>query len=140
MKGSYRKQFWRMLVIVLCGLLVLGVRATVGFAEQMGLAPEGAATNDAPVLGTQDATHTIEGINNTPDHGTVATRVNDESVSQAAAGATVTVVATPANSEHYTLDTLTVTKAGDSNITVYVNHDNTFAMPDYGVTVTASFR
>ena len=140
MKGSYRKQFWGMFSVVLCGLLVLGVCATVGFAEQMGLAPEGAATNDAPVLGTQDATHTIEVINNTPGHGTVATSVNGASANQAAADETVTVVATPTDSEHYTLDTLTVTKAGEPSTTVDVNYNNTFTMPDYGVTVTASFR
>ena len=140
MEGRYKGQFWRTLVVVLSSLLVLSVCATLGFADQMEpLSAEG-TKNEKPVLGTQNAVYTITVNNKTADHGTVTTSVNDESVSQAAEGVTVTVVATPADPEQYTLDELTVTKNGDPSTTVNVNYNNTFTMPAYGVTVTASFR
>lgn len=83
--------------------------------------------------------HAITVDNKTSDLGTVTATLGGASTSQAVAGDTVTVDATPTDSEHYTLDELTVTKTGDLNTTVVVN-DNTFTMPDYDATITASFR
>ncbi len=54
----------------------------------------------------------------------------------AEAGETVTITATPDSG--YNLSSITVTKTGDSNTNVTVT-DNTFVMPEYDVTVTASF-
>lgn len=74
------------------------------------------------------------------DLGAVTTTLDGASTSQAVAGDTVTVAATPTDKERHTLDELTVTRTGDPNTTVKINSDNTFTMPDHDVTVTASFR
>ncbi len=83
---------------------------------------------------------TITITNTTPDLGTVTASVNDTTVTQAIAGDTVTLTATPNDSEHYTLDEYSVTSTNDSTQVVNVKWDNTFQMPDHDVTVTASFR
>jgi len=55
----------------------------------------------------------------------------------AAAGTTVAITVIP--DEGYDLETLIVYKTGDPSITVPVNSDATFVMPEYDVTVSATF-
>ena len=71
------------------------------------------------------------------ENGTIAAKVGDEEVTQAADGTTVTLVATPA--EHYTLQAWDVYKSDDSETKVTVT-DGAFVMPDYAVTVSATFQ
>ena len=68
----------------------------------------------------------------TSSHGSVT------APAQAAAGMTVTVSVIP--NEGYDLETLTVCKTGDASTTVPVNSDATFIMPEYDVTVSATFH
>lgn len=68
----------------------------------------------------------------TSSHGTVTTPAT------AAAGTTVALSVIP--DEGYELETLTVYKTGDASTTVPVNSDATFVMPEYDVTVSATFR
>ena len=67
----------------------------------------------------------------TVQHGTVSAS------DKAAAGTTVTVSVVP--SMGYDLETLTVYKTGEPSTTVAVNSDATFVMPEYDVTVSATF-
>lgn len=55
-----------------------------------------------------------------------------------AAGMTVTISVIP--EEGYDLEALSVYKTGDASTTVPVNSDATFVMPEYDVTVSATFR
>ncbi|MBR5083734.1 MAG: endonuclease [Prevotella sp.] len=68
----------------------------------------------------------------TSSHGAVT------APAQAAAGMTVSVSVIP--DEGYELETLTVYKTGDASTTVPVNSDATFVMPEYDVTVSATFH
>ena len=68
----------------------------------------------------------------TSSHGAVT------APAQAAAGMTVTLSVIP--DEGYELETLTVYKTGDASTTVPVNSDATFVMPEYDVTVSATFH
>ena len=71
---------------------------------------------------------------------TCATGLSHGSISApntAVAGTIVTLTATP--NSGYELDTWTVTKTGDANTTITVS-GNTFVMPNYAVTVSATFK
>ena len=71
---------------------------------------------------------------------TYASGLNHGSVSgptTASEGSTVAIVATP--SAGYLVDSYTVYKTGDASTTVAVSSNGTFTMPDYAVTVSASF-
>ena len=148
---DFKELLRRVLGVVLSCMLVLSMCPTAGFAEQIEATPEDEPANEEHVLDAQGAgeegrlvaastAHAITVDNKTSDFGTVAATLGGASTSQAAAGDTITVIATPADSEQYTLDKLTVAKTSDPNTTVNINYDNTFTMPDYDVTVTASFR
>lgn len=70
---------------------------------------------------------------NTASNGSIASNL-----SEAAAGARVTITATP--DDTYELSTLTVTKAGGGTVSVSGSgNTRTFTMPDVAVTVTATF-
>ena len=68
---------------------------------------------------------------NSASHGSIA------APSSAIAGTLVTLTATP--DAGYELDTWTVAKTDDASTTIAVN-DNSFVMPDYAVTVGATFK
>lgn len=71
---------------------------------------------------------------------TCATGLSHGSVSapeSAMEGTTVSITATP--NPGYMVDTYTVYKTGDANTTVTVSSNGTFIMPDYDVTVSATF-
>lgn len=70
---------------------------------------------------------------NTAENGTVSGTAN------AAVGATITPTITP-SAAWYELDTLTVTKKGDDSVAVDVTDNKSFVMPDYDVTVSATFK
>ena len=65
-------------------------------------------------------------------HGTISVSAS------APAGTTVSLVATP--DAGYELDSWTVYKTGDETTTVAVTNNGTFVMPEYNVTVSATFR
>lgn len=72
-------------------------------------------------------------VDKTTKNGSVTATPNTE----AGAGATVTLTNTP--EQGYTLDSYKVYKTGDESTIVNVT-DGTFTMPDYDVTVTATFK
>lgn len=69
-------------------------------------------------------------------NGSVTVKVNNTEVTSAQTGSTVTLVITP--NSGYALDELTVTQTGGSGEVELSG--NTFTMPSYAVTVTASFK
>jgi uncharacterized repeat protein (TIGR02543 family) len=69
-------------------------------------------------------------------NGSFDVKVGEDEVNAAVAGTTVTITATPA--EGYEVDSITVVGAGD--VTVDVNSDGTFTMPDYAITITVTFK
>ena len=72
---------------------------------------------------------------------TCATGLSNGSVSapeSAVEGSTVSITATPAAG--YMVDTYSVYKTGDSSTTITVNSNGTFTMPNYAVTVSATFK
>ena len=74
---------------------------------------------------------------NQPENGTISATADGKSINSGdnvAEGATVILTVTP--NEGYELETLTVTKADGTTLTVT---DNTFTMPASNVTVTATF-
>ncbi|MBQ9333560.1 MAG: leucine-rich repeat protein [Lachnospiraceae bacterium] len=75
-------------------------------------------------------------------NGSIDTRIGSTSISEAAAGTEVTIIATP--NIGYELDTLSVKyTSGNTDYPVSVTTTNGtrhFTMPDHDVTVTASFR
>lgn len=72
-----------------------------------------------------------------PTNGTYSVKVGDVAVKAVAEGKTVSVVATP--NSGYTVDKITVTKTGDTSVTVAVT-DGAFKMPAFPVTVTVTFK
>lgn len=78
------------------------------------------------------AAHAITVDPNTAN-GTITVKVNDEVVTEATAGTTITLSSEPANG--YELDHYTITYNGTSTDL----EGNTFTMPNYPVTVTATF-
>lgn len=73
----------------------------------------------------------------TATNGSFDVRVSGSSVSQAASGQTVQIVATPDTG--YAVSSVTVTKSGDSSTAVSVSN-NSFVMPAYSVNVSVSFE
>lgn len=73
----------------------------------------------------------------TPTNGSFDLQVGDKSVKSATSGQTVKVVTTP--DAGYAVDSIKVTKVGDSNTAVTVNNGS-FVMPAYSVTVSVSFK
>ena len=71
------------------------------------------------------------------ENGTVEAKIADAVVTEAAAGATVTLVATPA--EGYELESYYVCGTEADGI-VRVGEDGSFVMPDFNVTVSATFK
>lgn len=76
-------------------------------------------------------------VSQTPSNGTFDLQVGGKSVKSATAGQTVTIAATPDSG--YAVDTVSVTKVGDSSVSVKVSN-NTFVMPSYSVTVGVTFK
>ena len=68
----------------------------------------------------------------TSSHGSVS------APDKSAAGMPVTLSVIP--EEGYDLETITVYKTGDASVTVPVNSDATFVMPEYDVTISATFH
>lgn len=79
-------------------------------------------------------TYTIS--TNTPENGSVAIKIGEDDVTEAAEGATITVVATPA--EGYQIATLTYTPAEEA--AVDIKAAGSFTMPAKAVTVAATFE
>ena len=71
---------------------------------------------------------------NTPENGTLVVKIGDDEVTEAEAGATITVVATPADG--YQIATLTYTPAGEEPVV----YNAPFSMPAKAVAVSASFE
>ena len=69
-------------------------------------------------------------------NGSIDFQINGASVSEADSGETVKIVDSPAAG--YKLGSVTVAKTGDSSVTVPVNNGS-FVMPEFDVTVSASF-
>lgn len=76
-------------------------------------------------------------VSQTPSNGTFDLQVGGKSAKSATAGQTVTIAATPDTG--YAVDTVSVTKVGDSSVSVKVSN-NTFVMPSYSVTVGVTFK
>lgn len=76
-------------------------------------------------------------VSQTPSNGTFDLQVGGKSAKSATAGQTVTIAATPDTG--YAVDTVSVTKVGDSSVSVSVSN-NTFVMPSYSVTVGVTFK
>ncbi len=98
--------------------------------------------NRNPFIDHPEYAHLIwePGWSGTPYAITCATGLSHGSISApntAVAGTIVTLTATP--NSGYELDTWTVTKTGDANTTITVS-GNTFVMPNYAVTVSATFK
>lgn len=73
----------------------------------------------------------------TPTNGSFDLQVSGKSVKSATSGQTVNVVTTPDTG--YAVDSIKVTKVGDSNTSVTVNNGS-FVMPAYSVTVSVTFK
>ena len=98
--------------------------------------------NRNPFIDHPEYAHLIwePGWSGTPYAITCATGLSHGSISApstAVAGTMVTLTANP--NQGYELDTWTVTKTNDANTTISVN-GNTFVMPAYPVTVSATFK
>ena len=103
----------------------------------------GYQNNRNPFIDHPEYAHIIwePGWSGTPYAITCASGLSHGSISApstAVAGTLVTLTATP--NSGYELDTWTVTKTGDASTIITVNSNNTFVMPDYPVTVSATFK
>ena len=91
--------------------------------------------DDAAYQYSDDATFTPRSVTLT-NSGSATGGTFSADYSYASSGMTVTLTATP--NEHYSLGSWTVAKTGEASTTVTVT-DNSFTMPDYNVTVSATF-
>ena len=91
--------------------------------------------SDTTAVGITFPTYAITA--NSATNGSYTTKVNGSTAASAQFGDTVTI--TPAASNGYELNTITVTKTGDTETTVPVTN-GTFTMPAYAVTVSVTFK
>ena len=120
------------------GSLTYTVAANTGTAREGWIKVQYASESAHTVTVSQNAaTYTL--TLSSGGNGTVAATVDDDAVASSSAvavGKTVTITASP--SSGYVLDELDVYKTGDSSTKVTVT-SNSFTMPAYAVTVSATF-
>ena len=96
-----------------------------------------AGTGTTTTTATSNTSANYNLVSQTTVNGSFDLMVDGKSVTTAQAGKTVSIVATP--DIGYGIDTISVTKVGDSSTGVAVNN-NSFVMPSYSVIVNVTFK